>query len=102
MSITAAATALGLLGRLIFDIIKWTKDETNNAELNRELDCSDKKHKCVEQNIKKKIEHYDLRDEYKGLLPETIETIKEEACKHVSHHIKERVKVNHDTGKFVR
>jgi DNA helicase TIP49 (TBP-interacting protein) len=101
MSITAAATALGLLGRLIFDIVKWANEDTADAEKNRELP-KDKKHTHVEQLINHKIDNYDLRDEHALLLPETIKTIKEEARKHVNRHIKDVVKTKHDTGEFVR
>jgi hypothetical protein len=100
MSISIGAIAL--LGRLIFDVVKWAKEDTKQAENNRELDSGDKKHKYVEQGIRHKIKKYDLRDEHKALCKEEIAAAKEEAMKHIDHKIKEVVDIHHKTGEFVR
>jgi hypothetical protein len=102
MSITAAATALGLLGRLIFDVVKWAKEDTVAAEHNRELNNGDKRHTHVAQGIAHKIHHYDLRPAFEVLSKDSIRAAKEEAIKHIDHHIKSTVKIKNETGEFVK
>jgi hypothetical protein len=93
---------LALLGRLIFDVVKWAKEDTTAAEHNRELDDGDKKHKHVAQGIVHKVANYDLRPDFEVLDPHAVQAAKEEALKHIDRHIKETVKTKHDTGEFVR
>jgi hypothetical protein len=95
-------TTLALLGRLIFDIVKWAKEDTVAAEHNRELDSGDKKHKHVSQGITHKIAFYDLRPDFEVLDPHVVQAAKEEAIKHVDHHIKNAVDTHNQTGVFVK
>jgi hypothetical protein len=89
MSITVAVEVLGLLGRLVFDIYKWSQEHTAEAE-QKELD-NEGKHKLVDSIINDKIDNYTLREDYKTLLPGTVAAVKNEARKHIERHIKEAV-----------
>jgi hypothetical protein len=91
MSITVAVEVLGLLGRLVFDIYKWSQEHTAEAE--QEPISGKEKHKLVNDIINNKIDNYTLREDYNTLLPGTIETVKNEARKHIERHIKEAVAV---------
>jgi hypothetical protein len=104
MSITAiiaAAETLGLLGRLIYDVAKWVREDTTEAENNREIPKG-KKHEVVKQGIHHKVLNYDLRDEHMILPDEDVAKAKAEALKHVDRYIKETVDIKHRTGEFVR
>jgi phosphoserine phosphatase len=93
---------LTLAGRLIFDVYKWITSETSEAELNRELGNGDKKHKHVAQNVKHKIDNYDLRPDFTELPEEHVAAAKQEAYKHVDRVIRDTVDIKNQTGEFVK
>jgi hypothetical protein len=102
MSVILALEAIGLVGRLLFDVVKWAREDTIAAENNRELDTGDKKHKHVAQNILHKIVNYDLRPDYEKLDPHLVQAAKEEAIKHIDRHITDTVSTKNETGEFVK